>query len=61
MVCFEGENGSKKSQAKKTKNLGKFCKHSWFLNFIPIESIAIYIPKQIIGFSLKYFHHISPN
>ena len=29
------EKGSKKSQAKKTK---KSCKHSWFLNFIPIES-----------------------
>ena len=35
------------------------CKHSWSLNFIPIKTIAIF-HKQIIGFSLKYFH-ISPN
>ena len=41
LVCFERENGLKKVKIKKQKIT--FCKHSWFLNFIPIESIAIYI------------------
>ena len=46
----------KKSQAKQNKNSSlTFYKHSWFLNFIPIESIAIYINK-LLGFALlSYF------
>ena len=35
----------KKSQAKEPKKSLTFCQHSWFLNFTPIERIAIYINK----------------